>query len=568
MPTSELNNRLNRSTGMKTSLKTKAVYHLILSCINMASIVLGIIYYINYSSNPMWNVYGVIIIVALLLNIFSTFISDKGSTSNYIYLILNVLFMAIIPIQNTSASADISNEKAVSFISSIMLLSLFLYGLIINFIKLAKLKARKKNYINKQQSVTRSRGNVGRAVAIIIVTLLLMSGIFVVVTLLTKGKKSMAEVFIPEYSVFYGFIFLGLSAIVFNLIAPYKIRFIKYIFPVAGLAIYIICLLPIVSIPALIKQADKNYEAAFGSEERAKVEKQYKDVFRKTAFSLPDYFFGTPSKKYDVKENVLFYEGKDGVDKGVKLYFDAYTPASKEDNLPGKNSVLIRIHGGGWTIGDKGQENYAEVNKYFASQGYVVFDVQYGLSNKEKFVKYAKVPENVVGDFNIDDMMRHLGIFTKYLAQNKDLFSANINSVFISGGSAGGQLANALALGISSGKYSDLLDSSIKVKGLIPFYPANGLSKNLGIGGKNDFVDPKYLVSPDSPPVLMYQGNHDGIVNPDIAELFKETYIKNQNNKIDLMYMPYGTHGSDEYFSSYYNQVFMYYMERFMAQYK
>jgi acetyl esterase/lipase/uncharacterized membrane protein SirB2 len=568
MPTSELNNRLNTSFGMKTSLKTKTFYHLSLLCINMASIILGIIYYINYSSNTLWNIYGVIIIVALLLNILSTFISDKGSASNYIYLILNVLFMAIIPIQNTSASADLNNEKALSLISAIMMFSLFVYGFISNCFKLVKLRDRKKNSSNRQKSRTRNSNNVGKVVAIIIVTLLLMSGIFVVVTLLSKGKKSMAEVFIPEYSVFYGFIFLGLSAIAYNLMSSYKTRIIKYVFPAAGLIIYVICLLPLISIPALIKEADKSYAVAFGAEDRAKVEKQYKDVFRNTVFSLPDYFFGTPSKKYDVKENVLFYEGKDGVDKGVKLYFDAYTPASKDDNLPGKNSVLIRIHGGGWTIGDKGQENYAEVNKYFASQGYVVFDVQYGLSNKEKFVKYAKVPENVVGDFNIDDMMRHLGIFTKYLAKNKDLFSANLNSVFISGGSAGGQLANALALGITSGKYSDLLDSSIKVKGLIPFYPANGLSKNLGIGGQNDFVDPKYLVTPDSPPVLMYQGNHDGIVNPDIAELFKETYIKNQNNKIDLMYMPYGTHGSDEYFSSYYNQVFMYYMERFMAQYR
>ncbi|WP_160680454.1 alpha/beta hydrolase [Clostridium sp. C8-1-8] len=568
MPTSELNNRLNTSSVIKTSLKTKTVYHLSLLCINMTSIILGIIYYINYSSNTLWNIYGVIIIVALLLNILSTYISDNGSTSNYIYLILNVLFMAIIPIQNTSASADLNNEKAISLVSAIMLFSLFVYGFIGNCFKLVKLRDRKKNSSNRQKSSIRKSNNVGKAVAIIIVTLLFMSGIFVVVTLLTKGKKSMAEVFIPEYSVFYGFIFLGLSAIAYNLMSSYKTRIIKYVFPVAGLIIYVICLLPLISIPTLIKEADKSYAVAFGAEDRAKVEKQYKDVFRNTAFSLPDYFFGTPSKKYDVKENVLFYEGKDGVDKGVKLYFDAYTPASKDDNLPGKNSVLIRIHGGGWTIGDKGQENYAEVNKYFASQGYIVFDVQYGLSNKEKFVKYAKVPENVVGDFNIDDMMRHLGIFTKYLAKNKDLFSANLNSVFISGGSAGGQLANALALGITSGKYSDLLDSSIKVKGLIPFYPANGLSKNLGIGGQNDFVDPKYLVTPDSPPVLMYQGNHDGIVNPDIAELFKETYIKNQNNKIDLMYMPYGTHGSDEYFSSYYNQVFMYYMERFMAQYR
>ena len=34
-----------------------------------------------------------------------------------------------------------------------------------------------------------------------------------------------------------------------------------------------------------------------------------------------------------------------------------------------------------------------------------------------------------------------------------------------------------------------------------------------------------------------------------------------------LLTMPYAGHGSDLYFSGYYNQVFLYYMERFMEIY-
>jgi len=44
-------------------------------------------------------------------------------------------------------------------------------------------------------------------------------------------------------------------------------------------------------------------------------------------------------------------------------------------------SALIRIHGGAWVGGDKGFANMMQVNKYFAAQGYTVFDVQYGLTD-------------------------------------------------------------------------------------------------------------------------------------------------------------------------------------------
>jgi len=61
------------------------------------------------------------------------------------------------------------------------------------------------------------------------------------------------------------------------------------------------------------------------------------------------------------------------------------------------------------------------------------------------------VPDEVSGEYTIDDMVRHLGEFTTYLADNHENFGASIDSVFISGGSTGGHLANAVALGLSRG---------------------------------------------------------------------------------------------------------------------
>ncbi|MDF2520499.1 MAG: hypothetical protein K0R84_1127, partial [Clostridia bacterium] len=170
--------------------------------------------------------------------------------------------------------------------------------------------------------------------------------------------------------------------------------------------------------------------------------------------------------------------------------------------------------------------------------------------------------------FTMDDMVRHIGIFTTYLANHQDEYNVDLDSVFISGGSAGGHLTLAAGLGLHSGKYSDILDPRLKVKGLIPFYPANGLSRNLKIDGSGALINATALVEKDSPPCLIYQGSHDGLVPPLVALSFKDEYIDKGNERCAVLNMLFGSHSSDLYFAGYYNQVFLYYMERFMYKYR
>jgi dienelactone hydrolase len=219
-------------------------------------------------------------------------------------------------------------------------------------------------------------------------------------------------------------------------------------------------------------------------------------------------------------------------------------------------------------MGDKGSQNYAAINKHFASQGYVVFDIQYGLNNQNPSLINTLMPNTRMGNFDIDDMVRHIGIFTTFLAENADEFNANLDSVFFTGGSAGGQLASAAALGITSGRYTDILDSRLNIRGLIPVYPANGLSPFVGIGGTPDLVDPVALIDDNSPPCLILHGTHDGIVNPMVAEIMLREYRNNSSAPCALLLMDYAAHGADIHTSGYYNQIFMYYMERFMLQFR
>jgi len=401
---------------------------------------------------------------------------------------------------------------------------------------------------------------------IIALSAVLYSGLFLAINLLREQKTGILEAFISEFALFLAIAFLSLGVLIIKLLNTKKYYLYYSIVLTFTIFMFVVCLLPFASVPGLIKNAEEDYVTAFGKEFKNTTNQN--EFFRQLPFSLPEYFLGTPSKKYQVQEDILFYQGTEGKDKGLELYFDVYTPVTEGSKLPGANSVLIRIHGGGWTSGDKGANNFAQMNKYFATQGYVVFDIQYGLNDMKSWLNFIPIPKTTLGDFSIDDMVRHIGIFTNYLVEHGDEYQVNLDSVFISGGSAGGQLTLASGLGLASGNYKDILNPQITIKGLIPFYPAIGLSEIFDISGEDALVYPNLLINQNSPPCLIYQGSYDGLVSHEIAEEFRNSYFRNGNCKCAVIEMPFGGHRSDLYFSGYYNQVFLYYMERFLYQYR
>jgi len=374
------------------------------------------------------------------------------------------------------------------------------------------------------------------------------------------------EVFIPVYSLFWGLFMLGAAILTNKLRWKNKKSILNTTVLAVGFIVFAVNIIPLVSVPNIIKNADTAYRESFGSaylDDSVTIEQ---NGFMRTHFSLQDYFIGTRTREYVVIEDILYHEETTGSGDEVRLYFDVYMPLDDGSYLPGQNSVLIRIHGGAWVIGSKGAMNYAATNKHFVNLGYVVFDIQYGLNNQSSTFAGLPVPENVRGDFNIDDMIRHIGIFTTFLADHADEYGTNLDSVFISGASAGGQLAIASALGITSGRYTDTLDPRLHIRGIIPFYPANGLAPNVGIGGTPDLVDPVLLIGDDSPPCLIFHGTHDGMVDPMIASALQRAYEEKSGAPSALLWMNFASHGSDIYTPGYYSQIFLYYMERFMYQ--
>ena len=373
-------------------------------------------------------------------------------------------------------------------------------------------------------------------------------------------------VFVPQFAAFFFFIFMGDTVILLRLERREKTPKIFFTTMIIGFIISGTCLVPIVTTNTTIAAADNEFANAFGNDWKDRIPSEVTDSFLKTQFYLSSYFINNARFDYVLSEDILFYTGTTGNDVGITLFFDAYLPARDASSLPGNYSTLVRIHGGGWQIGDKGRGNMVSMNKYFAHMGYVVFDVQYGLRSGGWDLPII-TPEHVLGDnITTDDMVRHLGLFFQYITAQQSTFGCNLNSTFISGGSAGGHLTCAAGLAIVSGNYTSLFGNNITVKGLIPFYPGNGLAFGELRGSNDEFWDPTLLVNSSSPPCLIFQGTHDFPEIVDASYRFKNAYTSYER-PCALLIFPFAGHGNDIHFSGHYNQVFLYYMERFMYLY-
>jgi len=338
-------------------------------------------------------------------------------------------------------------------------------------------------------------------------------------------------------------------------------------FGLIGLITGSILLAPMIAVPSIISEVNTGFGEAYGADWEERIPPSAMNYFKSNQLIAAEYFLSKPLNDCIVKENISFYNGSTGNEEGLQLFFDAYLPPLTNQPLPGANSTLIRIHGGGFTIGDKGIGNMPLMNRYFAAQGYCVFDIQYGLINRSSLLSFGRIitPEHVIGNYSVNDMLRHIGLFCQYLTNHQSEYPANLSSAFISGGSAGGHLTCATALAIASGNYTSTFGSELNIKGYVPFYPAIDLESKIDGGVSNqEFYSPASLISANSPPCLIYHGNQDGLVAPQNSIDIKDRYTNQANPACLTIFLPFAGHGSDINFYGYYNQFFLYYMERFL----
>ena len=88
-----------------------------------------------------------------------------------------------------------------------------------------------------------------------------------------------------------------------------------------------------------------------------------------------------------------------------------------------------------------------------------------------------------------------------------------------------------------------------------------------GVSGRDEFKNPEKLIESDSPPCLIFQGTHDILNYFSISKIIRSSYYAKGNENCAILWMPLGRHASDFYSTGYYNQIFLYYMERFLYLY-
>jgi acetyl esterase/lipase len=179
-------------------------------------------------------------------------------------------------------------------------------------------------------------------------------------------------------------------------------------------------------------------------------------------------------------ENTTAYQKK-------MCFLDVYYPEVKT-----KVPVIVWFHGGGLTAGVR------EIPEALKNKGYVIVGVGYRLSPKVK------------GAVCITDAAAAIA----WVFKNIDRYNGDVNSIFISGHSAGGYLALMTVMNKEFlNKYN--IDTN-KIAGLVPFSGHTithfTIRAERGILGEQPIVDefaPLYYVRKDTPPTLLITGDRE-----------------------------------------------------------
>ncbi|MGZ4475430.1 MAG: alpha/beta hydrolase [Nocardioides sp.] len=221
--------------------------------------------------------------------------------------------------------------------------------------------------------------------------------------------------------------------------------------------------------------------------------------------------FAMADPRVEVIRDVPYTKG------GVKARLDIYRPreATTEDGRGGA-PVLIQIHGGAWTIGQKEQQGLLLMNR-MAARGWVCVSVNYRLAPKYRW-------PTQIGDVRnaISWVHDHIGEY-----------GGDASHLVLTGGSAGGHLAALAAL-------TSLEATGIPIAGCVPFYGVYDmagddsytralrkfLAKRVFAADATieDFKEasPIEHITPDAPDFLVVHGANDTLVSVRQARAFVE----------------------------------------------
>jgi acetyl esterase/lipase len=219
--------------------------------------------------------------------------------------------------------------------------------------------------------------------------------------------------------------------------------------------------------------------------------------------------------------------------------------------------VLLQIHGGGWVIGDKGQQGLPLMLQ-LAAEGWVCVAINYRRSPRSRW------PDHLV------DCKRALAWVREHIAE----YGGDPDLVCVTGGSAGGHLAAMVGLTATEPRYQPGFEHvDTTVAACVPFYgvydlmdlfapnglmvrPMRRLARWL-IGTTPD-VDPDAFrdaspvdhVGADAPPFFVIHGSADNLVPVHQARAFAERLRQVSRSPVLYAEIPGASHAFDVFHST------------------
>jgi acetyl esterase/lipase len=436
--------------------------------------------------------------------------------------------------------------------------------------------------------------------ALLIIIMYILSGILTHAQI-TGGDPILGQVTGASAGLTTGFLILALVAITVFTIQYFALnrypRLVKLLV-ILGIIMGGVFLLPVVNRPTMIKDADAQFEDTFGTG-WANFPTSITSYTLSTPFVGSQFYYGYSWDRLSTPENYYYLNSSNHLFANYsdyQLYYDVKypKPGYAGPTSIGKNTTIILLHSGGWNGGDKGMDA-VQPTIHLASQGYVVFDVQYRLINSSLLDTKAEFGieglfqgtkptqyRNVEGNYSIKDMIHDVGEFTFHLANlsERERFGARLDSVIFMGVSAGGYLASLTTYGYQHPWFAGNFSTALTIKGLILynapndaeffFYSGHPMYYPYLIRGSPTeipevyyYSTPSNFINASSVPTLLFHGTIDKMVPPVNSE---QVYTKLREKGVTSIWIkgPFGGHGFD--FGPYFSPVATYYVERFLFQ--
>lgn len=245
---------------------------------------------------------------------------------------------------------------------------------------------------------------------------------------------------------------------------------------------------------------------------------------------------------FDGEGEYMNYEGR-------SYNMTVWLPKNTEEKAP----VLLWIHGGGWIEG--GSRDDAANCRFFSEHGYLVVSAEYPLSSSEDHLYVAQ--------------QGAIAKAVQWLKYNAARLGGDVERLCLGGGSAGGNLAVAVAARINKGELDAILGDRLpRVKAVSVCYPAvdpagiydsgDPLLRNQirsmclnNWGGSPDEYPERYaestgaiLADESMAPTLMMYGRHDHVVSYRTISAFAERLDELGVDHYSVEF-PFADHGCD-----------------------